>query len=276
MSVSSATRVFALLGDPVRHSLSPTLHNAAFRAAGIDAVYVAVRCDEHALPGLLRGIALAGGGGNVTVPHKTTAVAALDDASAAVLATGACNTFWLDGNRVRGDNTDVEGFARAALSVVPVLSGLEVLVLGAGGGAAAAVRALLEHGAARITVLARSPDRASRLAAHQDPAGAVVKLAGSEASLRDAGFDLIVNATPLGLRPEDPPPIGLDRLRAAGAVVDMTYRPGGTSWVRQASALGLPACDGMRMLVAQGAAAFRDWFGVDPPVAAMQAAVPGA
>ncbi len=251
------------------------MHNAAFRVAGIDAVYVALRCDENAVSGLIRGIAGGGGGGNITVPHKAAAVAALDDASAAVIATGACNTFWLDGDRVRGDNTDVEGFAHAALSVVPALAGLDVLLLGAGGGAAAAVRALLDHGAARITILSRTPDRAVRLASRQDPAGAVVSVAGSEESLRDASFGLVVNATPLGLRPEDPRPIELDRLRFAGAVVDMTYRPGGTEWVRQAHALGLPACDGTRMLVEQGAAAFRDWFGVEPPAASMRSAIPG-
>jgi shikimate dehydrogenase len=276
VSVSAATRLFALLGDPVRHSLSPPMHNAAMRTAGIDAVYVALRCGGNALPGLLRGLALAGGGGNITVPHKATAVAALDEGSAAVLATGACNTFWLDGHRIRGDNTDVAGFARAALSIVPALSGIRVLLLGAGGGAAAAVRALLDHGAAHIAILARSPDRAARLASRQDPEGAVVAIAPSEASLHDTSFDLVVNATPLGLRPGDAPPIGLDRLRSAGAVLDMTYRPGGTAWVRQAKALGVPACDGTRMLVEQGAAAFRVWFGVEPPIAAMRAALPSA
>jgi shikimate dehydrogenase len=249
------------------------MQNAAFRSAGIDAVYVALRCGGAALPGLIRGIAGAGGGGNITVPHKAAAIAALDEASATVTATGACNTFWLEDDRIRGDNTDVEGFARAALSLVPTLRDLTVLLLGAGGGAAAAARALLDHAAAQVTILSRSPDRANRLVKRQDPAGSVLAVVESEAAVHGARFDLVVNATPLGLLAGQPLPFPLDRLDAAGAVVDMAYRPGGTEWVRKATALGVPSCDGTRMLLEQGAAAFRDWFGTDAPVAAMRQAL---
>ena len=269
MIPSARTRLFVLLGDPVAHSLSPRMQNAAFRAAGIDALYLALRCSREDLPGLLRGIARAGGGGNVTLPHKEAAARALDSATAAVTATGACNTFWLESGRVCGDNTDVEGFAKAAFGVIGPLGSTRNLVLGAGGGAAAAVRALLEHGAGQVTLLARTPSRAARIAALQDPAGRVLRLAAGADSLRDQAFDLVVNATPLGLSTDDPVPLDLDRVASVRGVLDMAYRAGGTTWVRAARERGLPACDGSVMLVEQGAAAFRDWFGGDPPRRAM-------
>ena len=107
---SSSTRVLALLGDPVLHSLSPAFQNAALRATGRDALYVALRCGGPDLPGLLRGLARAGGGGNVTVPHKGAAAEVVEEVTEAVQETGACNTFWLENGRIRGDNTDVAGF----------------------------------------------------------------------------------------------------------------------------------------------------------------------
>ena len=110
MTISARTRVLTLLGDPVAHSASPELQNAAFEASGVDGVYVAVRCGPEDLAGFMRGLAKAGGGGNVTIPHKEKAATFLDVRSEAVRRTGACNTFWGDeAGRVHGDNTDVEG-----------------------------------------------------------------------------------------------------------------------------------------------------------------------
>jgi shikimate dehydrogenase len=273
MSPSAATRVFALLGDPVAHSFSPRMQNAAFRAAGIDAVYVALRCDAAEAVGLIRGIARAGGGGNVTLPHKGAALAAIEVPTRAVTGTGACNTFWLERGRVHGDNTDVAGFARAATAVVDTLAGARVLVLGAGGGAAAALRALIDAEADRVTLLSRTPERAARLAALQDVDGRVVRVV-AQGELRAAeSWDLVVNATPLGLRPGDPLPLDLDRAGRIGAVFDMAYGRSPTPWVCEARARGIPACDGLEMLVEQGGAAFRDWFGVEPPVSAMRDAI---
>jgi shikimate dehydrogenase len=276
MSLAASTRVFALLGDPVAHSLSPRLQNAAFRAARLDAAYVALRCDAAHLPGLIRGLAHAGGGGNVTLPHKTEACRALDAASSAVQATGACNTFWLEDGRVCGDNTDVEGFTRAAATVVGSLAGARVLVLGAGGGAAAAVHALLQAPADRITLFARSPERAARLAAALDRQGRVIGVAAAAGQWRGEAFDLVVNATPLGLRPDDPLPLDFAEVGRVGAVIDMAYTPDGTAWARAAARRGIPGCDGLVMLVEQGAAAFRRWFAVEPPLSVMREAVRGA
>ena len=138
-SVTSRTQVLALLGDPVDHSLSPVIQNAAFREAGVDGVYVALRCEAPDLVGFMHGLGRAGGGGNITLPYKQKAASFLDERSEAVRRTGACNTFWGRDGKVCGDNTDVEGFRRALKHFLGRSSeGFRVLLLGAGGAARAA------------------------------------------------------------------------------------------------------------------------------------------
>jgi len=273
--ISATTRLFALLGDPVSHSASPRLYNAAFRAARLDAAYAALRCASDDVPGLVRGLARAGGGGNVTVPHKAVAAAALEEPAAAVDRTGACNTFWLEDGRIRGDNTDVAGFAAAATRLVPSLAGARVLLLGAGGAARAVVAALLDAPAERVLLRNRTRARADALLADID-AGAArgrLALAASDAALRHERFDLVVNATSLGLHPGDPLPLRLQTLGGADAVLDLAYSPSETPLVIAARALGIPAADGKEMLVAQAEAAFERWWGRRPPEGVMRAAL---
>src|SRR5690606_25709966 len=133
------------LGNPVAHSLSPRFQNAAFAAAGVDGVYIALRCEAEAVPGLMTGIARAGGAGNVTVPHKALAARLVDRATDAVRRTSACNTFWLEDGRIHGDNTDVAGVRSAMERLTGSVAGARVLLLGAGGAARAAVCALLDE-----------------------------------------------------------------------------------------------------------------------------------
>ncbi len=274
-AVSAATRLFALLGDPVAHSASPRLYNAAFRAAHLDAAYVALRCAPEDVPGLMRGLARAGGGGNVTVPHKATAAAAVEVPSDALLRTGACNTFWLEDGRIRGDNTDVAGFGAAAARLVPSLAGAHVLLVGAGGAARAVVAALLDAPADRILVRNRSRVRADALLADFDAAASAgrLELALSADALRRERFDLVVNATSLGLHPGDPPPLELAALVGAGAVLDLVYSPDETPFVLAARARDIPAADGKEMLVAQAEEAYRCWFGRAAPPDVMRAAL---
>ncbi|HEX5005257.1 MAG TPA: hypothetical protein VFV65_08065, partial [Gemmatimonadales bacterium] len=152
------TRVFALLGQPVSHSLSPAMHNAAFRVLGLDAVYVPLPCSAEQVPGLMSALAAAGGGGNVTVPHKQTAAGALGRPSPRVTQLGVCNTFWWEDGQVCGDSTDVDGVQAAvrALGVDPEAW----LVVGTGGAARAVVEAARLAGA-RIAVRSRVPARAA-------------------------------------------------------------------------------------------------------------------
>lgn len=268
----AGTRVFALLGDPVSHSLSPRFQNAALRALGHDAVYVALRCTTADLPGLLLGLARAGGGGNVTLPHKERAAAIVEVPSDAVRATGACNAFWTRDGRVHGDNTDVEGVRRAMSAVVGgPLDAARVLLVGAGGSARAALHALREEGVERVVILNRRRHRAGELAARFARPGFRVDVAGPEDDLVAERFDLAVNATPLGLRPDDPlPPTGGAGFAAA---LDLVYSPAETPWVRAVRERDIPAADGKEMLLHQGAAAFRRWWEGDPPIEVMRAAL---
>lgn len=272
MQVDASTRLIALLGDPVEHSLSPRLQNAAIRAAGLNAVYLALRCVETC-DALLTGIARAGGAGNVTIPHKTRAVALLEVATPAVDKTGACNTFWLEQGRIHGDNTDVEGFAAAARSLIGAPAGARVLVLGAGGAARAAVLALIQARADAVHVLNRTVGRARSLQDALDPGGRRVSALDRPGAIRREGYDLVVNATSVGLSADDPAPVDLSAPARVGAVLDMTYRTEPTALITAATDAEIPAADGRDMLLHQGAASFRRWFGADPDLDAMRRAL---
>ena len=273
MSAEASSRLLALLGDPVAHSASPAMQNAAFRASGVNGVYVALGCDGEDLPGLLRGIARAGGGGNVTLPHKERAVGLLDEPSEAVRRTGACNTFWGDEDgKVHGDNTDVEGFRRALEAFAPESAkGRRVLLLGAGGAARAVLVALLEAGAERVVLLNRTPERARAVA--RRIGGERARVAAEPADVKGMAFGLVVNATRLGLAPEDPSPFDLDLLGDVDAAMDLVYAREPTAFVREAEARDVPASDGREMLVQQGAVAFERWWGKEAPVEVMREAL---
>ena len=270
--ISSATRVVALLGDPVSHSLSPVIQNAAFAVAGVDGVYVALHCGSRQLSSLMAAVAHAGGCGNVTLPHKEGAAAAVELRSETVRKTGACNTFWSDRGKLRGDNTDVEGFSRAVerfLGRRP--KGQRVLLLGAGGAARGVLLSLLNDGVSEVTLYNRTVDRAR--AVSRRIGGKRVRVASTAKDVYDERFDLVVNATRLSLDDADPLPLELSRLAHVGAVMDLVYGKEETRFVKAARAFGVPATDGGEMLVQQGAVAFERWWGRDAPVDAMRTAL---
>ena len=271
---TSATRLIALLGNPVAHSISPLFQNEAFRHAELDAVYVALRCEEAAVPGLIRGIAGAGGGGNVTVPHKEVAARTVEHRTEAVERTGACNTWWSDGDGVWGDNTDVIGCRRAMQALLSgTARGARVLLLGAGGAARAAMAALEDEGVDEVLVLGRTAERAAALARLFGEAPFSARVARTDEDLPQGGFDLVINTTPLGLHPGDPLPLAEPLFDRVGAALDMAYRPGGTEWVRALRAAGVAAADGSEMLLWQGVAAFERWWRVPAPVEVMRRAI---
>lgn len=263
---------FAILGDPVEHSLSPRMHAAGFAALGLDAEYVLRRVPGNDPGGVASAMrALAGGGGNVTVPHKTTAAAALDEASPTVEATGACNCFWFTGDGcLAGENTDVGGIEtvlRERLDGPPP----SVLILGAGGAAAAAGLAASRVGAGRIVVSNRTSARAASLVERLRGNGIDVE-SGEWPATPDA--DVVINATSLGLRDEDPLPAEFGN-RPPRFVLDLVYGEAGTPWTRHAEANDIEAVDGLEVLLWQGAACYPLWFGVEAPVAAMREALFG-
>ena len=272
---TSRTRVLALLGNPVEHSLSPVIQNVAFRESGVDGVYVALRCEAVDLIGFLHGLGRAGGGGNITLPHKEKAASVVDERSEAVRRTGACNTFWGEDGKIHGDNTDVEGFRRALrhfLERPP--EGFRVLLLGAGGAARAALVGLLDEGVGDVLVLNRSVERAR--AVSRRIGGKRVRVAEGTVDVDDGDFDLVINSTSLGILQYDPLPFELGRLSRVGAVMDMVYGSRRTPFVRAAERLGIRAVDGGEMLVQQGAVAFECWWGRPGPVDAMRRALEAA
>lgn len=270
MSPGARTRLAAVIGSPVRHSLSPAMHNAAFAALDLDWVYVACEVAPGAVGAALAGVrALDIGGLSVTIPHKTDALAEVDEATEAARAIGAVNTVVPVGDgRLRGENTDGGGFLASLAEAGFDPAGGTCAVLGAGGAARAVVHALAGAGAAEVVVVNRTPERGEATARLAGPLGRP----GSAADVRSA--DLVVNATPLGLSGRDPSELPVDPalLRADQVVVDLVPNPAVTSFMRAAAGRGATVVGGLGMLVHQGALAFELWTGRPAPVEVMRAA----
>lgn len=281
--ITGATRVAAVIGSPARHSLSPTILNAAFTAAGADWVYVAFEVPEGRASDAIAAMrTLRLGGLSVTMPHKSTVHDAVDELTPVAAALGAVNCVFWNGDRLGGDNTDGAGFVDALrLDEGVEVAGRRCAVVGAGGAGRAVVRALAEAGAADVAVVNRSPEPAARAAALAGPQGRV----GTPADV--AAADLVVNATPLGMGAGEavgtraggtttaaPGPLPLDPtlLRAGQVVVDLIYHPAVTPLLAAAEAQGAVTVNGVGMLVHQAAHAFRRWTGDSPPVGAMREA----
>ena len=268
MRIQSRTRLLAVVGDPVAHSLSPRMHNAALAALGIDAVYVALRATAQGFEPLVRGLLSSGAGLNVSVPHKRRAAALADAPSDTVRRTGACNVLWPTVKGLAADNTDVGAVSAAARALVGAREVRRALVLGTGGSArAAAVGVAGAWPEVVIAVRSRDAGRAQEFLAWGAAAGLRVEDDGG------AGADLLVNATPLGLSAADPMPLDERALGRLGqpAVLDLVYVRGRTRLVQAARRLGLAAEDGRTVLVGQGAATFRLLCGVPAPVEVMRA-----
>jgi len=265
--------LYAILGDPVAHSLSPAIHNAAFRAGGRRARYVTRRVSAEECGEIMRALAMDGGGGNVTLPHKERVVPFLDRHTRAVAATGACNTFWARDGEVWGDNTDVEGFMGMWRSATSSLSDRSpVLVLGAGGAARAVLHGLLcSSGISCVLLWNRTMARAERLAAELDDDRVC-----PEAEWRATAPAVVVNTTSVGIRGRQAV-IDLEALAATpNVVIDLVYGRGPTPLCRQAEKLGIASVDGRGMLVLQAEASYARWFGQAPPGDVMGSALAAA
>jgi shikimate dehydrogenase len=270
LTVTGATRVGAVIGDPVAHSLSPTIHNAAFAATGFDGVFVALPVRPDNLGAAIAGVrALDLLGVSVTMPHKAAVINHLDDVRPAAAALGAVNCVVRDGNRLLGANTDGVGFVDAVRAASVDLVGARVLVLGAGGAARAVIRALVDAGVAEVGLVNRSVGRAE----------AAVPIGGGVARVAKAtdapDYDVVVNATSVGMgvaATDRVLPLAPDLLRPGHVVVDLVYDPVDTGLLDAARTVGARAVDGVGMLVHQAAHAFTLWTGLEAPVAVMDRA----
>ncbi len=268
--VSGATGVAGLIGWPVAHSRSPAMHNAAYRALGIDLVYVAfaVAPDRSvAAVAAMRTLSLRGL--SVTMPHKAAVITALDEVSPRATDLGAVNCITNADGTLIGDNTDGAGFlAGYEHDVGESVVGKRVAIIGAGGAARAIAEACGQAKAQRVGILNRTRDRAETAAALAGDAGSVLP---DEAAL--AEFDVVVNATPVGMADSaGATPLDVSRLADEAVVVDIVYDPIETELLRQARGRGLRAHGGLAMLAGQAALQIEAWTGQRPDLDALIAA----
>jgi shikimate dehydrogenase len=269
----------SVFGDPVAHSLSPQMHNPALAACGLDASYIRLAVKNPDFLPALRAIRDLGFiGTNVTIPHKFTALNAVDELDPAARRLGAVNTIsFLPNGRSLGRNSDGPGFLRAILQEFGAeVRDLRLLILGAGGGAGAAVavQSALE-GCRHLTLANRTQAKADELAhSLRDllPSQRCRTLPWNPQSLAAAlpDIDLIVNATSLGMSPDDPPLLPDGLLTPAHLVYDMIYKPLTTPLVAAARAAGARAINGLPMLLWQGVQSFEWWFDRPAPVQVMR------
>jgi shikimate dehydrogenase len=275
--ISGKTRLLALIGYPVSHSLSPRMHNAAFEADGLDYVYVCLDVDPDDLPAAVKGAAaLKLRGFNITMPHKRAMIPLLDELDEGARISGAVNTVVIEGSRLRGYNTDGGGMVMACREAGIELSGRRVLLLGAGGAAAAIALAFGTAGIGELRIANRSPEHATELRDKLRAAGMkrveIHPLDALDEAAREA--EVIVNATSLGMKDGDPLPIPAEYLDGRRAVCDAVYRPGReTNLIREARERGARVVTGERMLLYQGVLAQQLWTGREPNVRAMDAAI---
>lgn len=271
-SLTPSTTILGIIGNPVLHSASPAMHNAALSLLGLDAVYLPIEVDEprsffrdfvnpstRRMDWNLRGF-------SVTIPHKIAAMELVKEIYQPALNAGAVNTVVLDGEVTRGYNTDIQG-AIEPLARLRSLAGARCAVIGAGGAARAVVCGLIQNGG-NITVFARNPDRASDMARQFG-----VNVAPLE-SLNNGKFDVLINTTPVGMggHSEDQSPVDPTAFTPGVIAYDLVYNPPVTRFLKDAHLSGCTTLSGLDMLVAQAGAQFKLWTGLEPPLELMMEA----
>lgn len=273
--ITGKTRLLAVIGAPIAHSLSPIIQNAALRAAGLDYVYAALPVRADALASAVRGLYDAGiAGFNVTIPFKTEIIPLMDALSEDARRIQAVNTVVVEDGRLVGHNTDVAGFLAGFAERGIALTGKNAVLIGAGGAARAALWGLLRSGVSSVAIGVRSVEKGAALAADFTTDGDVRAVSFDDAAWIAAcsDADIVVQTTPLGMTPhtEEMPPVDAAVINPSAVVCDLIYTPAETRFLREARARGCETINGETMLVAQGAAAFHLWAGVRPDMELMK------
>ncbi len=281
MNIKGTTKVYAIFGHPVGHSLSPQMHNAAFRALGLGYVYVPFDVQPKDFEIAARSIRSMGIlGVNITVPHKESIIFFLDEISSEASLMGAVNTVKNEDGKLIGYNTDVGGFLRALkedLVIHP--KGLNVTLFGAGGAARAALSALCMNEASEVYIINRTFDKAKKLTSEfkrnfKDTQIHPVSLDDKDELKKSLGLaNLFVNATSAGMNGLGSVEIPLQFLPEEGVIYDLVYDPRQTSLIKRANELGRRAAGGLSMLLYQGAESFKIWTGTEAPIEVMRRAI---
>jgi shikimate dehydrogenase len=265
-------KLYAVIGDPIGHSMSPVMHNDLFSFYGIEADYLPFQVKSENLKDAVNGFRAIGAGGfNVTVPHKSDIIQYLDDVDELAHSIGAVNTVVNEGGRLVGYNTDGPGFLKGLNALYPVINGKKVLVLGAGGAAKAIYFTLAKEKPAVIDIANRTVERAIKLIGE-----CPYSIVSTAHSLDEAGkhideYDLIVQTTMIGMTPKvEEQPLDLKNINPQAMVCDIIYNPLETLLLQNARQKGAKIQNGIDMFVYQGALAFEKWTGIFPDVTRMR------
>ncbi|MEI2280924.1 MULTISPECIES: shikimate dehydrogenase [Paenibacillus] len=275
---SSLPVLLGVMGDPIAHSKSPAMHNAALQAAGVHGMYMPLHVQPDQLEAAIRGIvALGYRGVNVTIPHKEQVMQYLDVIDDSARLIGAVNTIVNENGKLTGYNTDGIGYVRSLKEeAVPQLEGKRIAVLGAGGAARGVIYALALEKPEQISILNRTADRALTLATDLRSHG-LGDISGNgmqDAQAVLATADIVINTTAAGMHPHvDDVPVDPAWIREGAAVSDLIYNPLETRLLRESRLRGCTVHGGLGMFVYQGAVAFEHWLGIPAPVDTMRRAV---
>ena len=267
---------FAVIGDPIDHSLSPNIHSAAFRELNLDCSYIAYRIPKDELEEGIEGLKkIKISGFNVTIPHKIEMMKYLDKMDESCSLIGAVNTVTNEDGILKGYNTDMEGFIEPFKKKDLKIEGKKILLIGAGGAARAIVAGVAKEKAKNITIANRTKSKAEELAEFTR----LIGLEGNVSTINEAekkvkDFDIIINATSLGLKNE-PSPISLDEINKNSIVYDIVYMPMNTDFIKKAKAKGAVIIFGYEMLLGQATRAFEIWHEIEAPYNAMKRALLG-
>jgi len=275
--MSSPIKTYCIIGDPVQHSLSPLIQNAAFSALGIKSTYISFRVPSPDLKTSIESLKSIGiAGFNVTIPHKMSILKYLDKLDPTASKSNAVNTVKNDTGKLIGYNTDIYGFIQPLYTRNIDFKGKKVLIIGAGGAAYAIVTSLsYEKGIEKIILVNRSSDKASKLVEHALKLGLNIHKEDFENLSQIASqSDLIINSTSIGLNNESSP-IERNYINPNSLVYDIVYKPIVTDLLRKAKEVNARVVYGYEMLIAQGAQAFKIWTGCDAPINAMKNALFG-
>ncbi len=276
--ITGKTRICGIIGDPVEHSMSPVMHNAAFEMLGLNYVYLPFHVRKEGLRTAINGMrALSITGLNVTIPHKMAVIPFLDKLDLLAGRMGAVNTIANENGELTGYNTDAPGFVQALRAQGVEPDGKRIVILGAGG-AAKGISFILAGAGARLVILNRTFHRAKELASQiaQDCQQKIEAMTLNEANLKRAfdGADILVNTTSIGMTPHvDRTPVAGNLLDSRLVVSDIVYNPLETRLLREAKAAGARTIHGLDMLVWQGALAFEKWTRQKAPFEIMKKAV---
>jgi len=272
MKIDGKTEKVGLLGYPVSHSFSPPMHNAAFSFFKMNYVYTAFNVNPANIKDAVRGLSALGFiGVNVTVPHKEAVIPFIDILSEEARTIGAVNTIKIVDGRYEGYNTDAYGFSAAIKKAFSTkLSGKKIFVIGAGGGAKAVVTRCAVEGAQKVVVTDIAPEKAKDLILHisdnlDDACAQYVKAGSEEMKEALSEANIVVNATPLGMKKDDPLPVDASLFKKGQKVFDLIYNPLKTKLMTEGEKRGCIVSNGLMMLLYQGMKSFEIWTGKKPP-----------